>query len=307
MKKSRGQSLVDFVVLSLLAISIIIFGVYKFGDNIASFFQRNDVENKFNNARTVRMENPQDLVSSLSVKFDGIDIEPPVEKIIKTKLASGTYIQTSGSAGRLADMTEIMEEYADQLINDLITGNPEGTALKTSLTDFQSAMRNGTDGYMDKHDSYAPNQLLEKKLNFLKMAISMGSASYMTDVSTALTAYLPTIGVSNPVRKEIIETYTNDLLSFDNLLDYFIDPYLYVEYLGEEKRNTDGQDLDLVDKLISELGSLSQEEKQNIADLVKVFYGGGYSSASPTAYNSTQMCNTFSGTVAGDICTIAGP
>ncbi len=307
MKKSRGQSLVDFVVLSLLAISIIIFGVYKFGDNIANFFQRNDVENKFNNARTIKFEKPQDLLSDISINFESINIEPPVEKIMRTKLAAGTYIQTSGSTGRIATMTEIMEEYADQLINDLITGNPQGTALKNSLTDFKNALRNGATGFMDNYDSYGANDVLEKKLNFLKMTIDVGTATYMTDVATKLGPYLTSIAGSNPVRKNIVNTFTNDLLSFDNNMDYFIDPYLYVEYLGEEKRNTPSQDKDLADVITGDLGTMTQEEKQNVADLIKIFYGGGYSSASPMAYNSTQMCNSFGGAVAGDVCTIPGP
>lgn len=321
MKKSRGQSLIDFVVLGLLAVGIILFGVYQFGDDIANFFARNDAENKFNNARTVRFEKPRDLLSNVSVTFDGQPIEPPVEKIISQGLQSGEYIQTSGSSGRIAQMAEIMEEYVEQ-ITPFITPGPEGDTLKNKLDEYKKILRKppaapaagpfapasgGDDGFLDIHDGYGDNDVLERKLNMLKMAATPDNSALMGELETALNAYTAVIGGSKPKRKDLIETLTTDLLNFNNALDYFIDPYLYIEYLNEERKNDVTQDMQLIQKLQDELSSLSNKEKRGIADRIRIIYGYGYSQASPMAYNGMQMCNTFSGTLTGNDCAISGP
>ena len=295
MKKSRGQSMIDFAVLGLFALAIILFGVYKFGDGLANLFARNNVENKFNNSRTVRLENPQDLVSNVAVKFDGITIQPPIEKIIK----NSTYIQTSGSAGRMAETTEIMQEYITQIINLVNEGTPQATAFTSALNSYNTT-------------SLAPSMTiyntsgstpLDIKLSFVEAAISAGNVTTVTDLTTKANAYLATISGN---KKAIIQAFTNDLLGMSKSVEYFIDPYLYVEYLEQEKNNpnTVAQDQALVDKLEGE--SLTPEEEQEIAGLVKVFYSGGYSQGSPTTYNGKKMCDTFGGTIdsATNVCTI---
>lgn len=308
MKKSRGQSLIDFVVLTVLAVGIILFGIYQFGDDLANLFARSDVENKFNNARTVRYEKPEDIISNVTVTFDGIPIKPPVSTVLAQDLASGTYIQTSGSSGRIAQMAEITKEYVNQLTN-LITGGGAGDTLKTALNDYKDSLSNGVDGFLDKHETFTVTQVLEKKANLIKMSASVGVSGHFDNIQSALDNYLPTISGSDPVRHDIIESFTNDLLGFDNSMDYFIDPLLYVEYLAEEKRNDPAQDVALLEAIETAAATLTQEEKQNIADLMKMYYGSSYSKVSPGAYNGMQMCNTFGGTYDADSksCTISGP
>ncbi|OGI00357.1 MAG: hypothetical protein A2Y25_09485 [Candidatus Melainabacteria bacterium GWF2_37_15] len=291
MRKSRGQSLIDFAVLGLFALAIILFGIYKFGDGLANLFARNNVENKFNNSRTVRLENPQDLVSNVTVKFDGITIQPPIEKIIK----NSTYIQTSGSAGRMAEMTEIMQEYITQITN--LATEPSAAAFKTALNDYGTSLST----YQAAYDPAAPKSL-DDKLNFLEMALSISSGGSVSTVSSELDSYLGSIAGTK--KHDIIQTLTNDLLGLSKSVEYFIDPYLYVEYLEQEKKNTVAQDQELVDKIQSE--ALTPEVEQEIAGLIKVFYSGGYSQGSPTTYNGRKMCDTFSGTIdpATNVCTI---
>lgn len=295
MKKSRGQTVVDFVVLAVLAVGIIILGVYKFGDNIANYFATNNVENKFNSGRTVKHENPQDLVSNVTVTFDGITIVPPVEQIIKQDLAAGTYIQTSGSAGRMLQIGKIMEEYTDQ-IAQLVTAGPEGDALKAELTALNTALTNTTDGYVYTLDNLADDQILESKLETVKKAASDSLSTTALAIDTALTNYLATILASNPVRHNIVKTMTEDLLKTKKSISYVLDPYLYIQFLEKDKNNTLAQDRELVTKIESEISAMTAAEKANIAGMITVYYGGGYSSSSPTAYNGRQMCATFGGT-----------
>jgi len=310
MKKSRGQSLIEFVMIAILAVGIIVFGLYKYGDNLANFFAGSNPEKRFNNSRTVKFENPQDLVSNVSITIDGMLIEPPVEKIIKAGLASGTYIQTSGSAGRIAEMSKIMEEYVyqiQQLVNSA-GGAAQQTALNTALDSYKSSITNvGGTGFLDVHNALANNALLEQKLNMLKMAIDLDNSSVISDIGTKFTAYTATLVAGN--RKSIVETLTNDMMGFGNYVDYFIDPYLYTQYLKEEKRVNDKvQDQNLLAALNAAVASMTAEEKLNKAGLIKIFYGAGYSQTSPAAYNGERMCNTFSGVMVSETqCEIPVP
>ncbi len=303
MKKSRGQTLIEFVGIAILVLALIVFGMYKFGDKTADFFAGNDPGKKFNSARTVKFERPEDLLSDVSITFDGITIEPPVEKIIK---ASGSYIQTSGSAGRVGEMGEIIKEYVTELQKLTTTGAAGEAAFNDALTAFESAFT-GTDGFLTTHSSFTSDQLLEKKLNLIKMAIELENTSIVSDVKTTSTAYVPTLMTGN--RKDIISTFVDDMLGFGKYLDYFMDPSLYLEYLDEEKKIGNlSQDLALVTAMQTGLGSLTQDEKLNKAGLLKVYYSGGYSQVSPYAYNGERMCSTFGGTMISDKeCEIPAP
>lgn len=319
MRKSRGQSLIEFVAIAVLALALVVFAVYKFGDQLADFFAGSDPGKKFNDARTVKFENPEDLISDVNVTFDGINIEPPVEKIIEAGLAGGTYIQTSGSAGRIAEMGKITEEYINQIKKLLIpagTGGGDGvgamgadslTEFENTLNEYKSSMSNGADGFLDIHYSFSNDELLEQKLNLIEMAISLEQSSIVSDIQTKADNYLTTVPGGN--RKDIISTFVNDLVGFGNYLDYYIDPSLYMQYLGEEKKlNNISQDKALIEAIQADIANLSQDQKLNKAGLFRVYYGGGYSQVSPSAYNGERMCNTFGGTMISDTeCEISAP
>ena len=309
MRKNRGQSLIEFVGIAILAVGIIIFGLYKYGDKLADFFAGNNPDSKFNASRTVKFENPQDLVSNVTVNFNGTSIQPPVEKIIKAGLASGNYIQTSGSAGRIAQMGDIIKEYANQ-IQALITAQPVGsvptrTAFTTALGNYinGSGSDQGVNDFTTDFGTYSANQILEQKLKMIEMAASLGSTNLGTNLQTAFDAYKATLPVGH--EKDIIETFTNDMLNLNKGLDYFMDPTLYTSYLNKVKEEGNlEEDLDLVSAIQAKLGIMTQAEKDNAAGLLKIYYGSGYSQISPTAYNGERMCSTFGGTLVGTTCTI---
>ncbi|HSA07138.1 MAG TPA: hypothetical protein P5556_08140 [Candidatus Gastranaerophilales bacterium] len=307
MKKSRGQSLIEFAAIGVLAVALIIFGLMKYGEKLADFFMGNDPEKTFNNSRTVQFENPEDLVTNVTVKFDGVTINPPVEKVIKASLASGTYIQTSGSAGRIAQMSEIMKEYVNEIQNIATTGGgPELAAFTAELNNYKNSISNGATGYLDIHNSFTSDQILEQKLNFIKMAINLNSTTMVSNLKTSADDYTPTLMTGN--RKAIIEGLFSDLMGFGNYLDYFIDPSLYMKYLNKEKKDMVTQDKDLIDAIQADLASLSQEEKLNLAGLMKVYYNGGYSQASPSAYNGERLCSAYGGVMVSETeCEISGP
>lgn len=309
MSKSRGQTVLDFIVLGILALVIVMVGVYQFGDGLANFFARNNVENKFNKGRTVRFERPEDIISDIVVDLDGDLIEPPVEKI----LASGTYIQTSGSAGRIAQMGQIMEEYVNQiqqLINTDGLGSPGAkTAFYNKLEAYKTNLRDGGgNGFLEKFEAAAPDEVLKKKLNVISMAASLNTGSLVSDINSTVGPYLVLLG-AQPKRHDIVQTFTNDLLNFDSSMDYFIDPLLYVEFLNQEKNNTTAQDLNLISAIETASAGWSQAEKQHYAGYLKVFYSEGFSQASPSAYNGMQLCNTQGGTLdpVAKTCSITGP
>jgi|GEM_PF-2645110 len=304
MKKRRAQTMVEFAGIAILVLIIILVGLYKFSDKLADFFGGNSPEKKFNYSRTVKFEKPEDLLSDVTVTFDGTIIEPPVEKVIRDGLTSGSYIQTSGSAARMAEMGKIMEEYILQLKNLSVGGAPpKRTAFINALDDFLLILRDvgdtnadGSEGFLEIYTGYAPDQLLEKKLSAIEMATSLGQTAAITAVKNTGDQYALTLGTGN--RQDIIKTYIDDLTNIGNFTDYYIDPTLYVEYLGEEKKSGDiTQAQTLVDAIQANLGTMTTEEKLHLAGLVKIYYGGGYSQASPSAYNSERMCNTFAGTM----------
>ena len=74
-----------------------------------------------------KIRNPEDLISNVR-QFDGHTFKPPIEAVLEKVLETDGYIQTSGSAGQIATMVEIVEEYIKQL-EDYITPSGEGTLL----------------------------------------------------------------------------------------------------------------------------------------------------------------------------------
>ncbi len=308
MKKSRGQTLVEFVAIAILVLALLLFGVIKFGDKVADFFAGSDPGKRFNNARTVKFENPHDLLSNVSVTFDGITIEPPVEKVIKAGLAGGSYIQTSGSAGRLLELGKIMTEYVNEIQKITTTGAAGEANFINALDAFKEAFTNdSSNGYLDNHASFASEQILEQKLNLIKMAVEIEQGTIVSDLKNKSDTYIPNIPAGN--RKDIILTFVSDLISFGEYIDYFMDPSLYVKYLGQDKKlNNAAQDRNLISAMRSDLGSLAQDEKLYLAGLIKIYYTGGYSQASSAAYNGERMCNTFGGTMISDTeCEIPVP
>jgi len=311
MRKSKGQSLLEFVGIAILAVGIIILGLYKFGDKLSDFFAGNTPDSKFNASRTVRFENPSDLVSNVTVQFGSLAIKPPVEKIIKDGLANGNYIQTSGSAGRIEQMGEIIKEYSTQIqniIGSISTGSTEELAFTQALSYYVGGdgTNPGVGDFLDAYNSYSSDQLLEKKLKMLEMAVSIGSTNLLEEnLQTAADNYIPPL--SNGNGKDIIQTFTNDMLNLGKGLDYFIDPTLYTSYLNQEKRDGDvQQDKDLISAIQAALGSMTSEQKLSVAGLIKVYYGNSYSRISSKAYNGAAMCKHFNGILNSDHtkCTI---
>lgn len=304
MKKNKGQSLVEFVAMAFLLFALVFFGTIEFGDKIADFFAGSDPGKTYNNSRIMRYENPNDLVSNVKVYFDGTEIEPPVEKVIKT---SGAYIQTSGSSGRIAQMGMITKEYVTQIQKLTNYGVPAETNLNNTLDTYESTLENGATGFLDEHNNYADDEVLEKKLNMIEMAIELNQSGLVTQLETDLNNYLSQLPAGNG--KDLIETLTKDILNFSEFVEYNLDPSLYLKYLGEEKRPNDPiQDLDLHDAIKVSLGGMTTDEKLNLAGLVEVEHTGSYSQASPSAYNGERMCSAFGGNMISDEeCEIPAP
>lgn len=293
---SKGQSLVDFIVLTALVVALIFIGVYQFGDNLADLLASTNPEKKFNNARTMRYEKPEDLISNVNITLDdGTSITPPIEKVIKQGLAAGAYIQTSGTTAQIAQMGKVMEEYVSQLQNLATTGASGEAAFLNALSDYSDQIddRSGNGllgGYDPSDDS------LTQKLHFVEMAFSSSISGAAEDLSDALDNYVSNIPEQN--KKNIIETFTKELINSGKQIEYFIDPYLYVKFLGENKTDDPSQDMDLITAINA--ASLTEEEKGQIAGQIKVNYSGGYSQTSPGSYNGERMCSTYGGTMASD-------
>lgn len=305
MKKSRGQTLIEFAAVGILVLGLLIFGLFVFGDKVADFFAGSDPGRTYNNARTIKFENPENLLSNVTVTIDGIPINPPIESIIKAGFTGGSYIQTSGSAGRMAQLGNIMKEYTDVLTNKLMTTGVSGeSALKNELIALKSKFSNGTDGFLDVYNDVGVEDF-DKKLELLEMAIKIKNGDLISDVKSNIETYITNLPEGN--RAEIIKTFINDLLSFGNYVDYYIDPSLYMKYLKQEKKpDSTRQDLALVNKLKS--AALSGDTKSHISGLIKIYYNGGYSQASPAAYNGERLCSTFNGTMISDTeCEIPVP
>lgn len=301
MRKNRGQAAIEFVMIAILALGIIITGLYKYGNNLANLFGGSNPEKRFNSARTVRFENPQDIASNIDVSIDGTPIKPPVETVIEAGLASNTYVQTSGSAARMAEMSKIVSAYVDELkaLADSAGSDPQRTNFKNALDAYKNAVENGGNtGFLDKMALLADSDLLDQKLLMLQLAIDLNSAVVTSNIDATFSIYKATVPAGN--RKSIMETFVGDLLGFGGYLDYFLDPYLYVEFLQKEKNGTQAQDNALLAAMTAALGAMTQEEKLNKAGLIRVYYGGGYSQSSPSAYNSERLCNTFSGVMVSE-------
>jgi hypothetical protein len=313
MRKSRGQSIIEIVVIAALAFTVMAIGVFFFGDDLANVFSGNNPESRFNTSRTVRYETPEDLISNVNVQFNGHTFKPPIETVLKNILDTDGYIQTSGSAGQVAIMIEIVEEYIKQL-EDYITPSGEGdTALWNNLfssssttpgaiTKYKKLLRKqqATDpnGFMDVYETSSDD--LEKKLALIEMCASSDIKTALDEIRTAAEAYKDSIDGNTQV---IFTQYINDLTNIFTNIGYSIDGMLYVTYLGKDHTPGDIQeDRDLIAKIrehITGTGdydvAMSSEEKAHMLGLLKIYYGGGYSIVSPAMYNGQKMCETLTG------------
>lgn len=305
MRKSRGQSLIEVAIIALLAFAFMGIGTYFFGDDLANLFSGNDAEARFNVSRTVRYENPEDLISDVEIVFAGKHFKPPIETILS---GPDGYIQTSGSAGQVSTMVKIVEEYIRQLEN-IIT--PSGTgdsddwnALFGStgvLTKYKNLISStASNGYLKKYKSATDE--LEKRLILIELCTSINVNDMRAEIDAATNNYQASI--SGP-RKDIFERYAKDITNIFSNIKYNMDGMLYVKYLGVDKISGNAQqDKDLIDMIRKHMAGTSpytsstrmtSDEKAHLLGLIKVYYGGGLSIVSPTMYNGKKICDYFQG------------
>ncbi|NLF83634.1 MAG: hypothetical protein GX568_06590 [Candidatus Gastranaerophilales bacterium] len=328
----------------MLAFAFMAAGAYFFGDDLANLFSGNNPESRFNASRTVRYENPEDLISNVHVQFDGHTFKPPIEAVLEKVLETDGYIQTSGSAGQIATMVEIVEEYIKQL-EDYIAPSGEGdttlwnnlfsdsTTTPGAITKYKKLLRKqqATDpnGFMDVYESASDD--LEKKLALIEMCVSSNIKTTLTEIGTAAGSYSASI---SGTRQRIFNQYIYDLTNILSHIGYGIDGMLYVTYLGKD--HTSGnieEDLELIAKIREHIAGtgdyegqeMTPDERKHMVSQLRIYYGGGnspamynginavyspyisgYSSVSPAMYNGQKMCDELVGvgTMSSGVCVV---
>lgn len=321
MKKFKGQNTVQLVLTGAISLGVAVGGVYMLGGNLKTFFKGDNPAKTFNDLRTNQMENSEDLVSNTTVYLGNTGIKSPVEEVVKLNLLNGSYVQTSGSSGKLKEITQFMKQYTSSIlsqvpINGEYTGTPPsgeagplgqvtaeppkgGPITPTPYSryvDAINAYKTVIDTTMTKITPSGKGTISDFQfdLAMLDMLIQLDSKGALaTELKSAFDAYMDTLPLT--YHKRIVQIYTNDLLNFTNGIKYSINNSLYTEVLGESSSYTLAQNQALVDKMNADYASkLYNSEKQaQIALDINIIPSQSISTLAPNTYNNKAICTSL--------------
>ena len=147
-------------------------GIFIFGNNLASIFEKNNVANLSSSSRTSKSVDNSVYLSQSQIEISGskadIRFKSPVETVIRSEMLNNT-VQTSGSSGNITETVAVAQEYINQL-NSLLQNQPQSNALIDSLSAYNSA----TQAYISQNGAEATDPLL-KQINAIKFAISLNN------------------------------------------------------------------------------------------------------------------------------------
>lgn len=258
MKKFKGQNLIEMSIISilvfLLCASVLFLSGNNLASNVANLFEKNNLISLFGGNRTQNPdENTAIFLSKSYINLSALaGKKAPVEEVIRDQLNSGE-VTTSGSAGKIKQVAEMIQKYVEQL-RSLLAGMPasaQKTSLETALTNFENA----ASGYTDLDGQYAndPAKKLASQLDFLVNIDQNGSLA--TSLNTALNSYLATL--SDGPQKELMDIYVNDMLNLGVGLDYTIDSRMR-QTLGLAEESTTSTSFNTsIDNLTGALNSVS--------------------------------------------------
>lgn len=298
MKRFKGQNVMEFLLVGSLII-VATMGAYSMmGGQLSNIFKnQKNPKNTFNAGRTMRYENPKDLVSNVTIDVNGRQIAVPIEKVIKENLASGSYIQTSGSAGRVKEVPSIMKEYASQITKlltsaplDLNTSSNACAQYKTTLNNYKAVILDTVD-LLENADTE-----LKMKIALMEMAVKLSPDGFIaTQLKIKYDTYNSSLAASTD--KDLLNIFHSDLMNFGSDVKYGVNSTLYKNILGQDYNGTLAQDQALVNKIKTDY-----TKYDGYAFQINVFPSASYSSLSPNAYNAAALCKTLGGT--GNPCHI---
>jgi len=299
MKKYKGQSLIEFGLITAIVFGIVVGSVITLGNSVADVFKDKNPAKTYNAKRTLQFENPQNIISNVPVTVGGFSVASPIEKIAKANLLSGNSSEKDSSVERLTEMAQVMQEYGVQI--DAITRTLADTAARTNFLNALTAYSAVINATATKVTTPGVTDL-EIKLALFNMAINLNPTGVLSNnLNAAFTAYIGTLDATKK-KTAIINLFTTDLFNFAKSINCNVNNSVYVHELGVQRNNTFAQDQALVTQMIADFAGYTAQEIKEYTKKIKLSPDANYSTLAPDTYNDKTLCAALGGS--GSPCAV---
>ncbi len=213
------------MLILITVLCIFILSVGLFGSTLADIFNNGNVKLGFNNKRTAFEEDKNAELSNTVLKYQDLEIKSPIEEHIRSLSSKSEFIETLGGKGNISEITKLISLHLDQVkgLAEKIPDNPNYSDFIQSITDY----KNSIDTYTSYDDQLVTSEddPLTKLINDLDIAVDIQrNGASATNLESATAKLLESL--QDGQFKNLLKTYTDDIMNLGSSIDYHIDSRL---------------------------------------------------------------------------------
>ena len=226
MRKFNGHSVNEVLLIGIAVLLVSLASIFLFGDNIGKVFNNNTALSLFGGNRTTVQTLISQYLSNDNLVIGSMTLKAPVESIIQTQVLNGTAVQTSGSSGNIQQTVQVIQQYINEL-NQILSSNSTSIDSSTKST-IQTAISN----YQSAISSYAQLNGTDATTQAVNLAANLDVSVKLSDQGSAATVLNSAISqinsnLTNSNVKTLLTTYSNNLLSLGESLQYNVNSRIY--------------------------------------------------------------------------------